>query len=402
MAREYQLISADSHLEISPDRWTPRVPRPHRDRAPRLVRLASGGDGVVSENAPLYVVGLGVAARPYEDHRIFGVTYEGNAGTGTAEQRLAEQDQDGVDGEVMFTSTRNAVAWRAIRDDAAYRAVVHAWNEFLAEEYCVVDRDRLLAMGMIPMTGVADAIAELEYCARAGLRGVCLSQFPSGKGYPTPEDDRFYAAVLDLDMPLTVHVSFVPTPGPVFDYARRPSEQDIAISGDPMRALCRFGGGIAQNPIQMIYAGVFDRFPALKIYFAETMVGWLGYCYEELDDTDRRIRYWAERDYGLAFRPRRPSEELRAHCRWGFLRDPYGVRHRDEIGAENMLWGSDFPHYVTDWPNSRQILDEMFAGVPDDERSQITCGNAVEFFHLDAQRMVQAAASGAATHRVNA
>src|SRR5687768_2298372 len=216
MARQYRLISADSHLEISPDRWTNRVPIAHRDRAPRLVKLASGGDGVLSENTPMYVVGLGVAARPYEDHRINGVTYEGNAGCGTPEQRLAEQDQDGVDAEVMFTSTRNAVAWRAITDNAAYKAVVRAWNEFLAEEYCVVDRDRLLAMGMIPMTGVDDAIAELEYCAWAGLRGICLSQFPSGKGFPTPEDDRFYAAVLDLNMPLTVHVGFVQAPGALF------------------------------------------------------------------------------------------------------------------------------------------------------------------------------------------
>src|SRR5688500_18233744 len=126
MARQYRLVSADSHLEIPPDRWTPRVPAAHRDRAPRLVKLASGGEGVLTENQPMYVVCLVVAARPSEEHRINGVTYAGNAGCGTPEERLAEQDLDGVDAEVMFTSTRNAVAWRAITDDNAYRAVVHA------------------------------------------------------------------------------------------------------------------------------------------------------------------------------------------------------------------------------------------------------------------------------------
>jgi predicted TIM-barrel fold metal-dependent hydrolase len=314
---------------------------------------------------------------------VYGVTYEGNAGTGSPEQRLAEQDRDGVDAEVMFTSTGSAATWRNIRDDDAYRAVVHAWNEFLAEEYCAVDRDRLLAMGSIPMTGVDDAVAELEYCARAGLRGVCLSQFPSGKSFPSPEDDRFYAAILDLGVSLTVHVSFVSSQGPIFAYARRPPEPSIAFSGDPMRALSRFGGGIAQVAIQMIFSGVFDRFPDLRVYFAETMTGWVGYCYEELDDTYCRVRHWAERDYGLAPRPRLPSEELRAHCLWGFLHDPYGVRRRHDVGVANMMWGSDFPHYVTDWPNSRKILDEMFEGVPEPERQQITCGNAVEFFRLN-------------------
>lgn len=382
MARQYRLVSADSHLEISPDRWTPRVPKDHRDRAPRLVKLAGGGDGVISENMPLYVVGLGVAARPYEDHRISGITYEGSTGCGTPEQRLAEQDQDGVDAEVMFTSTRNAAAWRAIRSDDAYRAVVHAWNEFLAEEYCAVDRDRLLAMGMIPMTGVDDAIAELEYCARAGLRGICLSQFPSGKGFPTHEDDRFYAALLDHNMPLTIHVGFVESHGALFEYPRRPAEASAGPGSDPMFAIARFGGGIAQTAIQLVFGGVFDRFPTLRVYFAETMAGWVGYCYEELDDTYRRIRYWAERDFGLEMRPRPPSEELREHCLWGFLHDPFGVRHRDETGIGNMLWGSDFPHYVGDWPNSRKVIDEMFAGVPDEERERIVCRNAVEFFHL--------------------
>jgi predicted TIM-barrel fold metal-dependent hydrolase len=382
VARQYRLISADSHLEISPDRWTPRVPKKYRDRAPRLVKLASGGDGVLSENTPLYVLGLGVAARPYEDHRVYGVTYEGNPGTGAPEQRLQEQDQDGVDAEVMFTSTRNAATWRAIRHDDAYRAVVHAWNEFLAEEYCAVDRYRLLAMGMIPMTGVDDAIAELEYCAGAGLRGVCLGQFPSGKGFPSPDDDRFYAAVLDLSMPLTVHVGFVESPGPLFSYSRRPPEASSGPGADPMVALARFGGGIAQTAIQMVFSGVFDRFPNLRVYFAETMVGWLGYCYEEIDDTHRRIRHWAERDFGMEPRKRPPSEDLREHCLWGFLHDPFGVRHRDEVGVGNMMWGSDFPHYVGDWPNSRNMLAEMFDGVPAEERYRITAGNAIEFFHL--------------------
>jgi predicted TIM-barrel fold metal-dependent hydrolase len=150
-----------------------------------------------------------------------------------------------------------------------------------------------------------------------------------------------------------------------------------------MIALARFGGGIAQTAIQMVFGGVFEQFPDLKVYFAETMVGWVGYCYEELDDIHRRIRYWAERDYGLEPRPCPPSETLKAHCVWGFLHDPFGVRHRHEVGIGNMMWGTDFPHYVGDWPNSRRVLDEMFDGIPDDERRQITCGNAIEFFHLD-------------------
>jgi hypothetical protein len=63
MASKQRLFSADSHLEISPERWTARVPKQYRDRAPRLVKLPNGGDGIIVEGRPLYVVGLAIASR---------------------------------------------------------------------------------------------------------------------------------------------------------------------------------------------------------------------------------------------------------------------------------------------------------------------------------------------------
>ena len=60
-------------------------------------------------------------------------------------------------------------------------------------------------MGIIPPTNLNDALAELEYCARAGFKGVSIYRFPSGKGYPTPEDDRFWSAAIEIGMPITSH-----------------------------------------------------------------------------------------------------------------------------------------------------------------------------------------------------
>jgi predicted TIM-barrel fold metal-dependent hydrolase len=47
------------------------------------------------------------------------------------------------------------------------------------------------------------------------------------------------------------------------------------------------------------------------------------------------------------------------------------------------MWGSDFPHSAGDWPNSRRVIEEIFKGVPEDERRRMLAGNAVEFFHLE-------------------
>ncbi len=268
MTSKYRLFSADSHLEISPQRWTHRVPAKYRDRAPRLIKLANGGDAIIVENRPMYVLGLAIAGKPYERHELTGLTYEGSEGAGTPDQRLKEQGQDGIDGEVLFTSAGNLGFWRGIRNDDAYLAIIHAYNEFLAEEYCAANRERLLAMGVIPSASVDAAVKEMEYCRKAGLKGVALNTFPSGKLYPTPDDDRFWAAALDSQMPVTVHVGLQRTDGPLFKYDKEPGE--VAFGGDPIRVLTRFGGNSGLNAVQLLLSGVFDRYPKLRLYWAET------------------------------------------------------------------------------------------------------------------------------------
>lgn len=381
MARKYRLFSADSHLEISPSRWTNRVPEKYRDRAPRLVKLANGGDGIIVEGRPLYVVGLAIAGKPYERHELRGISYEGSEGAGLPEQRLKEQDQDGVDGEILYTSASNLSFWRGIKNDDAYLAMVRAYNNFLAEEYCAVDRDRLVALGAIPTHSVDAAVKEMEYCAKAGLKGMMLNTFPSGKSFPTAEDDRFYAAALDLKMPLSVHVSMQLPDGPLFKYEKDPGE--VAFGGDPIRVLTRFGGNSGLNAVQLLLSGVFDRFPKLRIYWAETQMGWLPYYYDQLDDVYNRSKHWMQRYFDLKPLSKAPSAYFREHFYWGFIYDRVGVRLRYEIGVDKVLWGNDFPHSAGDWPNSKRVIDDIFSGVPEDEKQRMLVDNAVNFFHLN-------------------
>jgi predicted TIM-barrel fold metal-dependent hydrolase len=54
------------------------------------------------------------------------------------------------------------------------------------------------------------------------------------------------------------------------------------------------------------------------------------------------------------------------------------------VGVDKIMWSTDFPHIVTRWPKSLELMQEQFAGVPEDEKSAMLAGNAVKFFHLDA------------------
>jgi Amidohydrolase len=146
--------------------------------------------------------------------------------------------------------------------------------------------------------------------------------------------------------------------------------------------LVRFTSDNALAPLQLAFAGVFDRFPTLRVYWAETQVGWLPYCLSQIDDNYERNRHWATRQWGMEPLKHRPSEYLCEYNLWGFMKDSLGVRLRHDVGVKALIWGSDFAHATGDWPESRRTIDETFVAVPDDERYAMLAGNAIEFFQL--------------------
>ena len=306
MANNGRVISADGHLEVLPERWTDRVPQKYRDRAPRTVELPNGGQAQMIEGRPLqeaFFLDLR-AGRAEGQWQPTGLRVEDSAGTGPPDQRLREQDADGMSAEVLYPAMVSGPGlWRSIRHDEVYKSMVRAYNDWLGEEYAPVNRNRLLTMGVLPWTGVDDCIAEMEHCAKLGLKGVMLGTFPSAKGYPTPEDDKFWAAALDMNMPLTAHVQFdrngPRASDPTFIYPKNDPEVLGALRRHFLDWIISQGMGPALSISQMVLSGVFDRFPNLKMYFAETRLGWVAFWLEHADLWYRRHLHWAESELGF-------------------------------------------------------------------------------------------------------
>src|SRR5260370_22796888 len=78
-----------------------------------------------------------------------------------------------------------------------------------------------------------------------------------------------------------------------------------------------------------------------------------------------------------------PSDFSRRNVVLSFQEDAIGVRLRDVIGVDNMMWGSDYPHSESTFPQSRNILAEILAGVPDDEQAKIAGGNTARVYRFD-------------------
>ncbi len=386
MARNYRYISADAHFQSPPEYWAHRIPAQYRDRATRRIKLTDGGDALVSEGHALEYGGTGFYGGVGPEK--FDPTYydiDNTPGCGPPEQRLAEQDEDGVDAEVIFQLDARQTG---IRDRNAISSIVRAYNDYLAEEYCAVDPDRLIGVGVLPSIGVDGDVAEMTHCAELGLKAVCLTTHPSGKSYPTAEDDRFWAASLDLDMPVTIHTQFTTRVGDrgtsLLKYPLEPEGEDRPPT-DFVQRLARQGpfhsGSL--EAAQLVVSGLFERFPTLRIYWAENNIGWIPYYYEQMDHEYEVNRFWVERSLGLPLLKNRPSEYLREGAFWGFFEDSYGVRARHEIGVDRIMWSTDFPHLVTRWPHSLQTWEKQSAGVPEEEKRKIVAENAIAFFHLD-------------------
>jgi len=380
--RTYHVISGDGHLEVPAEMWTPRVPLQFRDLAPRLL---VGADGTTKWQMGEFVLenwGNLVAELAYDEtvpgcwHYTFP---DGSPrpGTGDGAQRLRDQDSDGIDAEVLFPPVHGPKFLRRMiaKNVDAYLSFIRAFNDWLALEYCAVAPDRLIGNALLPETCVDDAIAEMHRTREMGLPGVYLGMFPNGGLTSKPEDDRFWAASLDLETRLAPH-GVMGGPYPT---------NELGVPDDPRYRAFTLGAEhlCMKSIVQLIVNGVLDRFPGLRFYFGETNAGWLPYSLHMLDEF--YSRWYTYCDVAL---PRMPSEYVRQHFMFNFIDDRMAVQSRYHMGIDMIAWGSDFPHSVGTYPHSREIIADLFAGVPDSERRRMLVTNIAGFYGLDVGKAI--------------
>jgi predicted TIM-barrel fold metal-dependent hydrolase len=132
----------------------------------------------------------------------------------------------------------------------------------------------------------------------------------------------------------------------------------------------------------MIFAGVFERYPRLKVGAVEFEVAWAPYFLARMGNlyTEQAIGVHGRRFKGGAV----PGDFFRQNCFLSFQEDTVGIQLRGLIGVETLLWGSDYPHAESTFPRSRAIVKRILQSVPDEEQALIAGGNTVRLYHFDA------------------
>jgi predicted TIM-barrel fold metal-dependent hydrolase len=363
---DYNIVDADQHIIEPPDLWEQWLPKKFHDKAPKLVKDEEGGDawqlGDIMEPMGLVAV---QETRP-RDLAWTGVKLsEVDPGFYEPERRLELMDEDGIDAAVFYPPQRTLYYFFADEDPAFRAAGIEAFNGWMQDYFCAENPSRLGAIAQIPPLGIEGAIEHLRSAKEKGFRGVSIGNWPSGRDALSAEDDPFWAVAEELGLPVHVHIRLV---------GGGAKRERVGVKRGGPDQLAGLATTLSAMPLliaQTIFHGLFERFPKLTFVGAEAGVGWVPYVLGEMDDRYRRNRFWTEVSLG-----RLPSEYFKRNWKLGIVRDPFGVQNCHAVGVESILWSSDFPHHINDWPNSRYLINDMSLGLRAEDKRKIFCENA--------------------------
>jgi predicted TIM-barrel fold metal-dependent hydrolase len=373
---DYPILDADAHVYEPPDVWQARLPAALRARAPRVERTGEGDVWLFDEGARIRPVGLMAAAgASYLAFRPAGLTYDDiRPGHWEPAARLADMTADGIAVQVLYPSVCEEGPRMFGDDPALQHACVRAYTEWLLE-FCAAAPARLVPVATVPTTGVADAVAELEWALARGGPGVLLSTFPSGSVEPTPDDDAFWARAQEAEVPVSLHIGSFHPGGPV---ARRPFDPAAVL---PRASISKSGANTVPLVARLIFSGLFERFSRLRVLLVEANIGWIPAMLEQTDDMFLRYRWFTGTSATL---PTMPSRVFHRNFWATFMVDTVGLELRHRLNLDHLMWSTDYPHTGTDWPNSRVTIERLFRGLPRDEVKQLLHGNCKRLYRLDA------------------
>ncbi|MFQ5682505.1 MAG: amidohydrolase family protein [Candidatus Binatia bacterium] len=343
------LFSADSHVMEPEDTLVTRVPKAFRDKAPRFPGLK---------------VGVGFQTHP---------------GGSNPKERIKEMASDGVSAEVLYPTY--ALGLFAMEDAALQEACIRAYNDWLIE-YCQVASDRLVGVGMISTYNVEHAVQELERCAKGGLRGAVIWEVPPKElSFTSAHYERFWAAAQDLDMPVSLHILTG------FGYAKN---REGLKGVDRFRASVNWKLAEAVDALMdVIFSGVLERYPRLKVVLVENEAGWLPYVLEQWD-------YYFYRHLPVAplTIDKRPSEYFNRQVYVTFFNDAVVGHLFSWWGEDNCMWSNDFPHANSTWPYSREVVSRDLGYLSPEARAKLVRENVARLYNMPVPKAVATSASG--------
>lgn len=370
-AFNYGFVSADSHVTEPPDCYTDYIDPAFRDRAPHIVHDEKRGDLYIIPGLNNMSVPMGlVAAAGEESHQM---TFAGrdfkdwHRSGWDPTRRLADQARDGVAAEMLFATVGMPICGH---EDLDYRhACMVAYNRWL-KDYCSHAPNRLYGAGQAAIKNPTAGAAELVEIKRLGFNAVMMSGTPGTADYDDSAYDTLWATAAELQLPLCFHVLTNPAYG--------------GHRGPKINALLNIIRSCQDIIGMLIFSGVFDRFPTLRVVCVEADAGWAPHYAYRMDHIHNRHRFWNK---APALR-KLPSEYFFENIYMTFQDDWTALRMTDQLNVERLLWANDFPHSDSTWPLSQELVNKHMTHLSAQQCHRILRDNCVELFGMDVPEQV--------------
>lgn len=240
----------------------------------------------------------------------------------------------------------------------------------MVEEWAGPSGDRLIPLCLVPLWDPHLAAKEVRRNAARGVRAVAFSELPPYLGLPSIYSghwDPLFAACDETGTVICCHIgSGTKTP-------LTSSDAPDAVAGTII-----FGNSVG-SMADFLYSGVFLRFPGLKVLYAECQIGWIPYLLERIDDVWETHRGWS---HSQDYTKEKPSSLYWDHVYSTFFKDPVGVRLLDQVGEDNVIFETDYPHQDGTWPYSREQAAEQFGHLDEARIHKLARGNALRLLRL--------------------
>jgi predicted TIM-barrel fold metal-dependent hydrolase len=303
------------------------------------------------------------------DHREQMLARVARSGEHDPYERSKDMDRDGVAADVIFHGSQNLnplpFGYGGRGDRVLEAEGIQIYNRWLAD-FCSVEPARHLGLAQLPGWDPAACTSTVEWVRSAGLGGVNLPSMRledlTWPAYTDPVWESFWSACESLGVPLVNH-----------------GAADLNLYRDLGPG--RFALVLADGPWLvrrvmwwLMFGGVFERHPGLRLIMTEQPGDWPRYEVDYLQSvyesgTQRHLRTLMKRS---------PKDIFRSNIYVGGSFMSNREAHMFvELGIEDrVMWGSDYPHIEGTWPLSVVALRMTFEGIAPRTINKMLCENA--------------------------
>jgi predicted TIM-barrel fold metal-dependent hydrolase len=391
----YLVISSDGHAGPRPEVYREYIEPKYRDEfdiqhAARMEALANAGERLE----------MAEETQKWGEGKEYGLE-----GAWDSDRRNEILDADGVAAEILFVdglTEQNSPPFGGDLSLMPMGAVpelqwagCRAHNRWMSEFVAMAPERRFGLALITPFWGLDQAIEEIRWARNHGLRGIMLPHMWMNQSpYHHPKYEPLWAECQELDMVIHFHSGAAP----MHDYfgadlfgpqAQASEGPQVEMPGALGIYVTEVAWWLSRPLVFMIWAGVFERYPKLKLAVTEGSTIWVPELLNLMDQRYGEHHFTAKlgSDYKKNLRMS-PSEYFRRNIKIGSsAMSRREAEMRYEIGVETIMWGTDYTHPEGTWPSTRGMMIEVFQGVPEDEIGAMLGGNAAEFYDFDTEKL---------------